>query len=242
MYQDKIGIIGGFGAYATLGFYQRILEIFASDSEINYPHIIMDNNFTMPSRTRALLYDEKYEEIVSSIAESIELMIEQEVKWIVLVCGTAHYFLDDVYEKLPSAKEKVTDIIENLGLYLSDNNISDVLIIAAEGALKKKLYPDRLKKYGLEVLNPSEQFYSEIRFFIEAVKQNKLSSEVAYRFIRFLQRFNKKNIILGCTEFPILIKYISELKLEPTWKTYWEKCHFFDPLEITLIKIKNNIV
>ena len=48
MYREKVGIIGGFGAYATLNFYKRLLEEFASESERNYPHIIMDNNFTMP--------------------------------------------------------------------------------------------------------------------------------------------------------------------------------------------------
>lgn len=31
MYNQSIGIIGGFGAYATLGFYRNILEAFASD-------------------------------------------------------------------------------------------------------------------------------------------------------------------------------------------------------------------
>ena len=33
MYKESIGIIGGFGAYATLNFYKRLLEEFASDSE-----------------------------------------------------------------------------------------------------------------------------------------------------------------------------------------------------------------
>lgn len=42
MYREKVGIIGGFGAYATLNFYKRLLEEFASESERNYPHIIMD--------------------------------------------------------------------------------------------------------------------------------------------------------------------------------------------------------
>lgn len=55
MYRQSVGIIGGFGAYATLGFYRSILEAFASESERNYPHIYMDNDFTMPSRTKALL-------------------------------------------------------------------------------------------------------------------------------------------------------------------------------------------
>ena len=76
MYREKVGIIGGFGAYATLNFYKRLLEEFASESERNYPHIIMDNNFTMPSRTRALLYGEAYDEVVDGISDSIQLMLQ----------------------------------------------------------------------------------------------------------------------------------------------------------------------
>lgn len=111
MYREKVGIIGGFGAYAALNFYKRLLEEFASESERNYPHIIMDNNFTMPSRTRALLYGEAYDEVVDGISDSIQLMMQNDVSKIILVCGTAHYFLNDVYKKIPEAKEKIVDII-----------------------------------------------------------------------------------------------------------------------------------
>ena len=111
MYREKIGIVGGFGAYATLNFYQRILESFASDSERNYPHIIMDNNFTMPSRTRALLYDECYDEVVQGIADSLRMLSEQGADRMILVCGTAHYFLEDVYKIIPQVQQKVMDMI-----------------------------------------------------------------------------------------------------------------------------------
>lgn len=51
----RIGIIGGFGAYATLDFYGRLLDSFAVESERDYPNMIIDNVYSMPSRTRALL-------------------------------------------------------------------------------------------------------------------------------------------------------------------------------------------
>lgn len=50
-----IGIIGGFGAYATLDFYGRLLDSFIVESERDYPNMIIDNVYSMPSRTRALL-------------------------------------------------------------------------------------------------------------------------------------------------------------------------------------------
>lgn len=51
----RIGIIGGFGAYATLDFYGRLLDSFEVASERDYPNMIIDNVYSMPSRTRALL-------------------------------------------------------------------------------------------------------------------------------------------------------------------------------------------
>lgn len=236
MLRETVGIVGGFGAYATLDFYRRILEEFASENERNYPHIIMDNNFTMPSRTRALLYDENYEEIVRAITKSIQILMENDASKIVLVCGTAHYFLEDVYKLLPEAKDRTVDIIDILGQELRKKSVDNVLIIAAEGALKKELYPKRLKEYGIHGVQPTENEYKEIRYFIECVKQNKLNGDVSVKFRKFLDRYNRKDVVLGCTEFPVLTEYI--FREEDVLNGY---C-FYDPLQMTIHYLKEVLV
>lgn len=240
LYKEKIGIIGGFGAYATLNFYKRILESFASESERNYPHIIMDNNFTMPSRTRALLYHEDYDEVVHEIAESMKKLLAQQADRIILVCGTAHYFLDDVYKIIPQAQEKVVDIIEVLGEELKVQKQNHVLIIAAEGALSKELYPKRLEKYGISCINPSKEYYAKIRYFIECVKQNKLNETAAVEFLDFLKHFSSTNVVLGCTEFPILVNYIQNH--QAVKYAEWESFCFFDPMEMAIQYLKKTLV
>ncbi len=242
VYREKLGIVGGFGAYATLNFYRRILEVFASKSERNYPHIVMDNNFTMPSRTRALLFDEDYDDVVLGIAESMKLMLQQKVDKIVLVCGTAHYFLEDVYKIVPEAKGKVLDIIEVLGNELENKKKTDALVMAAEGALLKELYPAKLGKYGVSCISPPREYYDEIRFYIESVKQNKLNKDVAIRFVKFINSFSSNNIILGCTEFPILVEYIQNKCMHEEIEKDWEKLCFFDPLEMVINHLKHTLV
>ena len=106
MYRAKIGIMGGYGAYAGLHFYERVLEEFKTGREIDYPHIIMDNDFTMPSRTRALLYGEAYEEVVFDIASSAKRLIGAGADYIIMCCGTAHAFLPDVYRTCPELKKE----------------------------------------------------------------------------------------------------------------------------------------
>ena len=132
-----VGIIGGFGAYATLDFYGRLLDSFAVESERDYPNMIIDNVFSMPSRTRALLTGEEQTEIVETIANSMKKMLDYDVDCMVMVCGTAHYFLPHVYEKLPEEKDKVINILEATGKHLAANNIDKVLILAAEGTLNR---------------------------------------------------------------------------------------------------------
>ena len=77
MYKESIGIVGGFGGYATLGFFKRLLDEFGTGYERDYPRILMDNNFTMPSRTKVLVENlkEEYIEIVEEISRSINWLI-----------------------------------------------------------------------------------------------------------------------------------------------------------------------
>lgn len=217
----RVGIIGGFGAYATLDFYGRLLDSFAVESERDYPNMIIDNVFSMPSRTRALLTGEGQTEIVEIIANSMKKMLDYDVDCMVMVCGTAHYFLPYVYEKLPETKDKVINILEATGKHLAANNIDKVLILAAEGTLKQKLYSRTLARYNIACVEPEEQYWEEIRYFIECVKQNKYDNELKDRFLRFLDGYDVDNIILGCTEFPVLLRYIDIGK---------EIYNFYDPL------------
>ena len=186
----------------------------------------------MPSRTRALLTGGGHGEIVESILESMRKMLEYNVDCIVMVCGTAHYFLPYVYEKLPEAKDKVINILEATGKYLATNNIDKALILAAEGTLKQKLYSKSLAKYNIACIEPEEQYWEEIRYFIECVKQNKYDKELKDRFLHFLSRYDVGNIILGCTEFPVLLRHIYMDR-----KVY----DFYDPLTYGIQDIHRRI-
>lgn len=227
-----VGIIGGFGAYATLDFYGRLLDSFAVESERDYPNMIIDNVFSMPSRTRALLTGEGQTEIVETIANSMKKMLDYDVDCMVMICGTAHYFLPYVHEKLPEAKDKVVNILEATGKHLAANNIDKVLILAAEGTLKQKLYSRTLARYNIACVEPEEQYWEEIRYFIECVKQNKYDNELKDRFLRFLDGYDVGNIILGCTEFPVLLRHID--MSEGT-------SNFYDPLTYGIQEIHRRI-
>ena len=132
------------------------------------------------------------------------------------------------------------DIIEVLGKELGEQGCKKVLVIAAEGVLLKEFYSQRLEKYDIFCVNPSKEYYEEIRYFIECVKQNTLSEASAERFIAFLNHFSVADVVLGCTEFPVLVNYIRKLG---TFDRKTGQCfHFFDPMEMTIQYLKKTLV
>lgn len=237
MYKQSIGIVGGFGAYATLNFYSVILEKFATSCERNYPHIYMDNDFTMPSRTRALYYGDDFDKVIDGISVSVEKLCSIGADIILFPCGTAHAFIPSVIERVPKAKDKIINMLTVTNNYIENNIVKNqkILIIAAEGMLKHKIW-SRYCCYK-DYIEPDECYFEKIRFFIEAVKQNKLSVDVCEQFIKFVDSFDCHNIILGCTEFPLLIKYMKN----NGFGQWVDERQFIDPIDIIINYVKDHL-
>ena len=232
MYRDAVGVIGGFGAYATLNFYEMILSEFATGRERDNPNIIIDNDFTMPSRTRALLYGEDYDAIVDMISRSMKNLLQLGSDHIILVCGTAHYFLKDVYKKVPEAEKRVLNLIELVKRHIKENGIDKVLVIAAEGTLKKRVYESILN--DVICISPESEYYSRIRGFIESVKTNRFTDEVINDWFSFLAEFGSRDVILGCTELPVLVNEC-ENRIPPEHIVNYI---YIDPMKLAISELK----
>ena len=77
-------------------------------------------------------------------------------------------------------------------------------MLATEGTIETGIYHDIFSRYNLPVKAPGREDYAELRYFIEAVKQNTISAEVMRKFQGFADGFGEENVILGCTELPVL--------------------------------------
>ena len=230
-----VGIVGGMGSYATVDFFKRLIDAFPVEKEWDRPRIIIDNNCTMPSRVRALLYGEKREELETALTDSVSHMLEMGVSRIVFACNTSHCFIPAVYAKIPESKTVILHIIDALGKDLAAKGIKSVGLMATEGTIDSGIYTDTFAPYGIHVTAPTEAEYSQLREFIEAVKQNAIDENVAAKFKAFTDSFDEDCVIMGCTELPIMYKAAVDLGFAPD-KT------IFDPLQtaIDIIKAEYN--
>ena len=233
-YEQTIGIIGGMGSYATLDFFHRILNSFPAEKDWDRPRIIIDNRCTMPSRVRAILYNEAVDEVSHDLAESTRNLIRRGADILVLACNTSHVFLPRILEAVPEAEGRFVNIIESLADSLLASGERVFRLMASEGTLDSKVYQRYLEPHGIEIEPPGEDDYRVFRSLIEDVKQDRVDDDTVTRFINAVHAGGNENVIIGCTEFPPIYRKAAETLASEGYRV-------FDPLDTTITKIKATI-
>ena len=222
-----IGVLGGMGTYATINMFKEYAKVFPAVREWERPRIIIDNRCTMPSRVMAYLYNEKVDELVEQMTESLTNLSNTGATRIILACMTSHLFLPKIYKKEPKLKNKILNLIENCAKRINEDHIKEIYLLGSEGTIESKIFQNELAKYNITCHVPSKEDYKLLRDVIEAVKQDKYTSKTRKNFLSLINR--SKNVILGCTELPILYdKYIKGITAK----------NVYDPLKLALEEIK----
>lgn len=230
-YAETIGIVGGMGSYATLDFFRRILDAFPAEKEWDRPRIVIDNRCTMPSRVRAILYQEEKETIVRELVDAVRGLLACGADYLVFGCNTSHVFVPDVFRVIPEAESKTVHIIETLARRLKACDIASAYLLASEGTIESRIYQNIFSRFGISLDAPALDDCSVIREYIEIVKQNQGIQNAKARFYDFCEALPYENIILGCTELPVLLP-AGQLR---SGKMLW------DPLDAAIDYIKSII-
>lgn len=230
-YSETIGIVGGMGSYATLDFFRRILDAFPAEKEWDRPRVVIDNRCTMPSRVRAILYQEEKDTIVNELADAVRGLLGCGADHLIFACNTSHVFVRDVFRLVPEAERKTVHIIDTLARRFQENAVRSAYLIASEGTLQSNIYQRSFSQFGIRLDVPSPADWAQLRDFIEAVKQNRVGEEERARFRGYCAQLPCENVILGCTEFPVLLP-AGQLE---DGKVLW------DPLDSAIDHIKSMI-
>lgn len=228
-YQQTIGIIGGMGSYATLDLFRRLLEAFPAEKEWDRPRILIDNRCTMPSRVRAILYQEERPALVSELAKAAQGLMNCGTDHLVFACNTSHVFLDEVFSLVPEARGKTVHLIRTLAEEMLSQNVTSAYLLATEGTIEAGIYQEYFNNLGIKLKSPNVDGYVEIWAFIEDVKQHRVSPLCREHFYALCDAVPDENIILGCTELPI-VAY-----------GYYGAKKLWDPLDSVIRHLKKTI-
>lgn len=202
-----LGVIGGMGPLATCNFFEKIIRLTDADKDQEHIHIIIDNNTSIPDRTDYIMghgEDPRPELIRSAI--KLETM---GADYIAIPCNTAHYFYEDI---IKYTNVKVINMIEETVMYLREtcSEHRDYLLLSTEGTYKSGIYKRVFEKYGLRIIEPSDEDKKTIMGWIYGVKSS-VFDVTSNDFETLANKYIENKsipVILGCTELSTLAERI----------------------------------
>lgn len=196
--EKVVGILGGMGPFATVDFFRQIVEHTHAKKDWEHLRILIDNNVKIPSRTRAVLYNE--ESPVPGMIDSINGLAFIGADFAVLPCNSAHYFYDEV---VPNIKIPWLNIIEITSNKIKANSRLRPLILGGHVTTNFRLY----SKFIPNAVYLEDDENRTIESMIEEIKLTSTLSDGSKNKLKTILMEMKKSIdcvVLACTEFPIV--------------------------------------
>jgi len=206
MEKDKekvVGVIGGMGPYATVSFFQKLVDLTPAEKDWEHLHIIIDCNAKIPSRTRSILHQEASP--VPRIIKSIKGLTSIGVDFIAMPCNSAHYFYDDIISKI---KVPLLDIIKITSKEVKKRKLKRPLILGGYITTHERLY----SKYLPKAVYPINKWAKSISDIIEEIKLNPREDSADSKYARvyaLIDNYKSRidSIVLACTELSIIFHY-----------------------------------
>ncbi len=165
MKKDKkrkvLGIIGGMGPLATADFFKELVKRTDARKDWEHLHVIIDNDVSIPSRTRAALYNETSP--VSAMRKSAKKLQAMGCDYLAVPCNSAHYFYEEVVQGLDIPWVNMIEIVTR-----ELKHFQKILILGAYVTVTKKIY-DRFINNTLYMKAEGNKLVSEL---VEKLKIN----------------------------------------------------------------------
>ena len=247
-----IGILGGMGTQAGLDFCNKLAVLNRGKIDQEYPLFILYNKSNIPGRPESIGSQtknlsnkstnkssrEKYNKVLKSLLKGCKLLEKNKCKFIVIPCNTAHYWFDDLQNKINIPIINMPKEVFKFTKKKCKKN-SKVGLLATEGTLKTGVYKKFFEK-DYQLIEPSQKIQKmSVNKAIKLVKMGnvKAAAKTIKPAIDYLIKMKCKKIILGCTELPIAIFAFKSFKKVKSSKV------FLDPNLIlahsAMVKLKN---
>ena len=203
------------GPEATVFFYQKILDLTPALNDQEHIPTLIYSNTQIPNRTDAIL-DNQLQEIALALGQSSKILQDGGASFIVIPCNTAHFWIEDIRRAVTIP---VIDMIEETVRFLVEKlHLTKVGLLSTVGTAKTKVYQNKAQENGLEIFTPGEQHSQLVMEVIGEIKKGN-KSVVELRKLEqvrtWFQERGVEQLIMGCTELPLLFEKKSDWALDP---------------------------
>ena len=148
------------------------------------------------------------EEIIKFAIQNVEILIEKQVKVVIIACGTVtSQALDILKEKFSIP---IIGIIEPTVEYIKEQNYEDIGVIATEGTIRSGAWEQKLKENIPEIKITNKACPMLATIAEEGKAQSEEGRQVIKEYMEPFKENHINKIILGCTHYPIYEQIIKD--------------------------------
>jgi aspartate racemase len=204
--QKTAGVMGGMGPDATLDFMAKVIALTDSGNDQDHIHMIVDQDPTVPNRQRAI--SEGLNDVTVALGSMAKRLEDAGADFLVLVCNTAHVFLDGVHANTDIPFISIIDeSVNEIDRVCADARI--VGVMATDGCLDTGIYQDAITASGRKALVPEGTAMEQLMNLITAIKAGNQGEDIRRSMQTSANALVEQGadvIIAGCTEIPIVFE------------------------------------
>ncbi|NJO69504.1 MAG: amino acid racemase [Bacteroidetes bacterium] len=203
---QKIGLIGGLGPESTVDYYNRIINAFKGELvSLDYPEIIIYS--VRMAEFLKLMEQKEYDKVVEWMKERILHLKNAGAQFAAITANTPHVVFNRLKDVSPLP---LISIVETCCKQAKKQGLKKLGLFGTRFTMDEHFYQDVFIKEGLEVFVPEEKdktiihekLFSEIELGIFKEETKLLLMSIVERL---MDKHKIDSLILGCTEFPLIL-------------------------------------
>ena len=204
--QKIAGVMGGMGPDATVDFMAKVIAMTDSGNDQDHIHMIVDQDPTIPNRQRAIR--EGLTDVTDALGAMAKRLEDAGADFLVMVCNTAHIFLDGVHANTSIPFINIVDeSVSEIDRICPDAR--QVGVMATDGCLNTEIYQDAIVASGRTPLVPEGAAMERLMSLITAIKAGNQGEDIRQSMQASANALVDRGadvIIAGCTEIPIVFE------------------------------------
>lgn len=209
-----IGIVGGLGPEATMDYYKELIKCSINDSNENVPNypeiIIYSLNL---SHLMRLMQQGNFEEATLYLVKAVESLKKSGADFVAISANTPHLFFSEIQSRSSIPLLSIVNATLEVSIQMQMKRMA---LIGTKFTMQQTFYQNEFQPAGIELFVPDQEEIEIIhhKLFTE-IELGVFKDETRQLYLDIIQRmknqYNLDGVILGCTEFPLLLKEKSYL-------------------------------
>lgn len=203
-----VGVLGGMGPLATVDFFHSLVKLTPADKDWDHLHIIVDDNPRIPSRTRAILFDETSP--APYLVAGAQRLAAMGAGVIAVPCNSAAHFLEPARQAVPIPI--LDPVVATTAAIREHGSVRRPFVLGGMVTHRAELYGRALAPHDIIALRPTDAEQDEVAALIERLKHGDISAGIVERTQRVIAAGIARGAdaaILGCTEFGLIADAIA---------------------------------